>query len=85
MAGSLRHSGEPEGRRPEDLHPGLGEEPAQRVGRRSVQGRLLLRLPVTFVPNEKWWGNKPKLDKIVYKQMADTASLNAFQNGEIDA
>lgn len=40
---------------------------------------------VTFVPNEKWWGNKPKLDKIVYKQMADTASLNAFQNGEIDA
>ena len=37
------------------------------------------------MPNEKWWGNKPKLDKIVYKQMADTASLNAFQNGEIDA
>lgn len=40
---------------------------------------------VTFVPNEKWWGDKPKLDKIVYKQMSDTASLNAFQNGEIDA
>lgn len=39
---------------------------------------------VTFVPNEQWWGNKPKLDKIVYKQMSSTAVLNAFQNGEVD-
>lgn len=40
---------------------------------------------VTFVPNENWWGNKPKLDKITYKVMADNASINAFKNGEIDA
>lgn len=40
---------------------------------------------VTFTPNPKWWGNKPKLDKIVYKVMTDTAALNAFENGEIDA
>lgn len=40
---------------------------------------------VTLVPNENWWGAKPKLDKIVYKQMASTAIINAFQNGEIDA
>ncbi len=40
---------------------------------------------LVLVPNENWWGPKPKLDKIVYKQMEDTASINAFQNGEIDA
>ncbi|KAB5607136.1 ABC transporter family substrate-binding protein [Bifidobacterium jacchi] len=40
---------------------------------------------VTFVPNEKWWGDKPKLDKVIYKQMSSTAIINAFKNGEIDA
>ena len=40
---------------------------------------------LTFVRNEKWWGDKPKLDKIVYKLMESKASTNAFQNGEIDA
>ena len=39
---------------------------------------------VTFTPNPKWWGDKPKLDKIVYKQMEDKAAMNAFLNGEID-
>lgn len=40
---------------------------------------------VTFVPNEEWWGDKPKLSKVIYKQMESSAELNAFQNGEIDA
>ncbi len=39
---------------------------------------------ITFVPNPKWWGPEPKLDKITYKQMEDTASINAFQNEEVD-
>ena len=39
----------------------------------------------SFVPNENWWGEKPKLDKISYRQMEDQASLNAFRAGEIDA
>lgn len=38
-----------------------------------------------FVPNPNWWGNKPKLNKITFKYMEDTAELNAFKNGEIDA
>ena len=37
------------------------------------------------MPNENWWGEKPKLDKISYRQMEDQASLNAFRAGEIDA
>lgn len=40
---------------------------------------------VTFVPNENWWGDAPKLEKVVFKQMEPTAQINAFQNGEIDA
>ena len=40
---------------------------------------------VSFVPNEKWWGEKPKLDKVTYRQMESQAIINAFQAGEIDA
>ncbi len=39
----------------------------------------------TFVPNPRWWGDTPKLDKVVFRQMDASASVNAFQNGEIDA
>jgi peptide/nickel transport system substrate-binding protein len=38
----------------------------------------------TFVPNDKWWGTEPLLDKIQFKAMDASASINAFQNGEID-
>ncbi|WPF67174.1 MULTISPECIES: ABC transporter family substrate-binding protein [unclassified Corynebacterium] len=40
---------------------------------------------VTFVPNEKWWGSTPKLDKVIFRQMESQASLNAFRAGEIDS
>jgi peptide/nickel transport system substrate-binding protein len=35
--------------------------------------------------NPKWWGNPAKLDRVIYRQMELAASINAFQNGEIDA
>lgn len=38
-----------------------------------------------FVRNENWWGDTPKLEKVTYKYMEDTAQLNAFKNGEIDS
>lgn len=40
---------------------------------------------VTEVPNEKWWGEKPLLDKISYRVVAIDATPNAFVNNEIDA
>ncbi|MGN0286654.1 MAG: ABC transporter substrate-binding protein, partial [Atopobiaceae bacterium] len=40
---------------------------------------------VVFVPNPKWWGTKPKLDSVTYKQMDAQAIYNAFKNGEVDA
>lgn len=39
---------------------------------------------VTFVPNEKWWGDEPLLDEVTFRVMEDTAAMNAFRAGEID-
>lgn len=40
---------------------------------------------IVLTRNPDWWGKPAKLDKVVYQQMEDTASINAFQNNEIDA
>ncbi len=39
---------------------------------------------VSFVPNENWWGDEPMLDEVTFRQLDDTAMLNAFRAGEID-
>lgn len=39
---------------------------------------------VTEVPNDKWWGEKPLLDKITFKAIAPDATASAFANKEID-
>ena len=39
----------------------------------------------TLVPNEKWWGDKPKLDSLVFRVLPDDAQPDALANGEIDA
>ena len=39
------------------------------------------RQTVTFVPNEKWWGEDPKLDKFTYRQLEPQAAINAFEAG----
>ncbi|HET8599547.1 MAG TPA: ABC transporter family substrate-binding protein [Segeticoccus sp.] len=60
-----------------NLHPELEAGPFT-VGK-------LTKDQLTLVRNPKWWGEKSKLDKIVYRQMEDSASINAFVNGEVDA
>jgi peptide/nickel transport system substrate-binding protein len=38
----------------------------------------------TLIPNDKYWGDKPKLDKIVFKFLADTAAeFQAYKAGEV--
>ena len=39
---------------------------------------------VTMVPNDKWWGTKPVLDSVVFRQLETSAQIAAFKNGEID-
>jgi len=36
-----------------------------------------------LVPNEKWWGAKPVLDRIVYIGLDDAATPEAFANGSL--
>lgn len=39
---------------------------------------------ITLVPNEKYWGDKPKLDKVTFQIQPDTtAEFKAFQDGEV--
>jgi peptide/nickel transport system substrate-binding protein len=39
---------------------------------------------VTLVRNEKWWGEPPKLDTIVFRTIDLDAQIDALANGEID-
>lgn len=40
---------------------------------------------MTLVPNERWWGSTPLLDRIVWRGIAPEARAQAFANDEIDA
>ncbi|MEU8892874.1 ABC transporter family substrate-binding protein [Streptomyces sp. NPDC048442] len=40
---------------------------------------------VTLVPDEKWWGEKPKLDKIIFRALDRVAAVDAYLNRELDA
>ncbi|KRE67156.1 MULTISPECIES: ABC transporter family substrate-binding protein [Micrococcaceae] len=40
---------------------------------------------VTMVPNDKWWGQKPVLANVTFRQLETSAQIAAFKNGEIDA
>lgn len=39
----------------------------------------------TMVPNEKWWGEKPVLDRVIFRGLEESAKVAAFKNGEVDA
>ena len=39
---------------------------------------------LTEVPNDKWWGEKPLLDKIVFRAISPDAVAAAFANNELD-
>jgi len=51
-----------------------------KVGAFDVTQKIL-----TLVPNDQWWGDKPVLDKITWRVIADDAKAQAFANAEIDA
>ena len=39
---------------------------------------------ITLVRDDKWWGDKAKLDQIVYRTIDPNAQTDAYVNGEID-
>ncbi|WP_425864606.1 ABC transporter family substrate-binding protein [Arthrobacter sp. TWP1-1] len=40
---------------------------------------------VTLTPNDKWWGEKPKLEKIIMKVVSRDGLAQAYANKELDA
>ena len=40
---------------------------------------------ITLVANDKWWGDKPKLDRVIFRVVPDEAVPAAYVNNEIDA
>ena len=40
---------------------------------------------ITLVRNEKWWGDRPKLDRIVLRALDPDAHIDALANGEVDS
>jgi peptide/nickel transport system substrate-binding protein len=40
---------------------------------------------LTQVPNDKWWGEKPLLDKITFRTISPDATAAAFVNNELDS
>ena len=41
---------------------------------------------IVLTPNPNYWGEKPKLEKVVFKFLADTAAeFQAFKSGQVDA
>jgi peptide/nickel transport system substrate-binding protein len=61
-----------------NAHPEWGAGP-YKITNYDVNGQK-----ITLEPNEKWWGDKPLLDKVTFAGMDRAASLNAFKNGEVD-
>jgi peptide/nickel transport system substrate-binding protein len=39
---------------------------------------------ISLVRNPKWWGNRPKLDRIVFRVIDPAGQVDALLNGEID-
>ena len=39
---------------------------------------------IELVPNPNWWGEAPKLDKMIFRVIAADAQPQAFANGEVD-
>ncbi|GAA3127568.1 ABC transporter family substrate-binding protein [Streptosporangium carneum] len=39
---------------------------------------------ITIARDERWWGDRAKLDKIIYRALESDALVGAFSNGELD-
>ncbi|MDN5551901.1 MAG: ABC transporter substrate-binding protein, partial [Brevibacterium sp.] len=39
---------------------------------------------ITMVKNDKWWGQEPKLDKVIFKVVSQAQQAQAYANKEID-
>lgn len=71
---------------PKFFNDGLNDKPLDqywagpfKVGEWNSSSKVL-----TVVRNDKWWGTKPALERITWREMSSQAEQAAYKNGEID-
>jgi peptide/nickel transport system substrate-binding protein len=71
---------------PETFNDGWGELKNEWLsGPYKVESFNKSQKVLTLVPNDKWWGAKPLLDKITFRAISPDALAAAFVNNEVDA
>ncbi|WP_406317921.1 ABC transporter family substrate-binding protein [Streptosporangium sp. NBC_01639] len=70
---------------PEGFNKGWVDKIPVTAGPFKVESMDQTSKTATLVRDDKWWGQKAKLDKVIFRTLLDTAKLNTFANGEIDA
>jgi peptide/nickel transport system substrate-binding protein len=71
-------------RDPRIFNDGWKERPLTTAGPFKLQSIDRATQTITFVRNEKWWGDPAKLDAIVFRTIVPDAQIDALANGEID-
>jgi peptide/nickel transport system substrate-binding protein len=69
---------------PAVFNDGWKEKPLTTAGPFRLESIDLTGQSITLVRNDKWWGNRAKLDRIVYRVIAADAEIDALINNEID-
>ena len=70
---------------PKIFNEGWRDRPLTSAGPFRLDSIDMTSKTITLVRNEKWWGNRAKLDRIVYRIIEPDAQIDALANGEIDA
>jgi peptide/nickel transport system substrate-binding protein len=72
-------------RDPKTFNEGWKDHPLLTAGPFVFQSLDKTSQTITVVRNDKWWGNRAKLDRIVFRAIPDRAAqIDALANGEID-
>jgi peptide/nickel transport system substrate-binding protein len=69
---------------PKIFNEGWVDKPLTTAGPFKLEKADSTAKTISIVPNEKWWGNKPLLDKIVFISIDVDAQIDSLANGEID-
>jgi peptide/nickel transport system substrate-binding protein len=72
-------------RDPKIFNDGWRDRPLTTAGPFKVQSIDATSKTITLVRDENWWGDRAKLDRIVFRAIDPDAQIDALANGEIDA
>jgi peptide/nickel transport system substrate-binding protein len=70
---------------PNAFNEGWTERPLTTAGPFKFDSLNRTTQTITLVRNEKWWGNPPKLESLVFRAIDQSAHIDALANGEVDA